>query len=357
MATDYTTLRNDALANFEQLLNLWKIEYQKVGDYEYDFKNPTREDRNFGACRFNILKNIGSDFALRTFNEDDFKILGASFDKNDFAPMSTENQERQAGFDIIGLVQRINRLPSYREAAELLRKHIILLRSKGDLQDSTEATKEREDTIARRNLFMIKRVTQVWGYCKSVRGSIAENYLYNRAIENTADEPNMRFHPRIKNKELDKMMPALVFKVAKSPQDEITALHRIYLTMDGAYKADLVNNKMAYGPIKGCGIWFGAPGPKLYIAEGPENALSLREAGCDFVVSTVYSTNFSNLTIPNIVEFIVMAIDNDPAGIANATKAAREYSVEQKVPCKVIKPKPGEDWNSALMKDKGRTNA
>ena len=45
----YDQLREKALANFELLLNHWGIEFQLIGEHEYDFLNPTRQDDNFGA--------------------------------------------------------------------------------------------------------------------------------------------------------------------------------------------------------------------------------------------------------------------------------------------------------------------
>lgn len=356
MAIDYKSLRVQALANFEPLLNLWNIDWKKISDYEYDFKNPTRNDQNFGACRFNILKNIGSDFALPTFTEADYAILGAGFNKNDFSHQTIDYREQSTGFDIIGLVQRFNKLDTYREAAELLRKQLIILNNKGELGNTNEAIKAREDTLARQRLFKIKKSSTVWGYCVPVKGTVGENYLTARCIEDTIDEPNMRFHHKVKNKELDKFLPAILFKVTTSPETELVALHRIYLTKDGHKKAELENPKMVLGSFKGAGIWFGKPGPKLYVAEGPENALSLRQVGCEFVVSTISASNFGNLVIPEYVEIVILARDNDTAGHDNAVKAARSYVVDQKKVAKILAPRKGEDWNSALIKDRGASN-
>lgn len=354
MATDYTALRNEALANFEPLLNLLQIDWKKVGEYEYDFKNPTRDDQNFGACRFNVLKNIGSDFAAPEVHSEDYLILGPSFNKEDFAPISSDLGEIKSGFDVIGLIQRLSKLSSYREGAERLKKYLLILNSRGELGETNEIIKQREQELAKKRLFLIKKATQVWSYCGPIRGSRAEKYFYNRAIENTIDEPNVKFHPKVKSKELEKYFPAVILKVAKSPEDGLSALHRIYLDEDGSKKAPLEDAKRALGPIKGSGIWLGKPGPKLYVAEGPENALSLREMGAEFVVSAVFGNNIASLTIPDYVELVILAGDNDRPGKANVTKAAKAFTVEQKKICKIIFPPANEDWNSALMREKGR---
>lgn len=354
MAKDYTALRNEALANFEPLLNLWKIDWKKVGDYEYDFKNPTRNDQNFGACRFNVLKNIGSDFAAPEVHSEDYLVLGPTFSKEDFAPISSDLQEIKSGFDVIGLVQRLNKLPSYREAADLLKKYLLILNSRGELGETNEVIKKREEELAKQRLFLIKKASQVWSYCTPIKGSIGEKYFYNRAIENTVGEPNVKFHPKVKSKELEKYLPAIILKVATAPDQELIALHRIYLDETGAKKAPLNDAKRALGPVKGSGIWLGKPGPKLYVAEGPENALSLREMGAEFVVSSVFGNNMASIAIPDYVELIILAGDNDGPGKKNVARAAKTFAGEQKKICKVIFPPKNEDWNSALIREKGR---
>lgn len=355
MAKDYTALRNEALANFEPLLNLLNIDWKKVGEYEYDFKNPTRNDRNFGACRFNVLKNTGSDFAAPEIHSEDYLVLGPTFSKEDFAPISAEGHEAgKSGFDVIGLIQRLNKLSSYREAADLLKRYLLILNSRGELGETNEVIKRREEELAKKRLYLIKKASQVWSYCRPIKGTIGEKYFYNRAIENTIEEPNVLFHPKVKSKELNKFLPCIILKVATAPDQELTALHRIYLDETGAKKAPLEDPKRALGPVKGSGVWLGKPGPKLYVAEGPENALSLREMGAEFVVSAVFGNNMASIAIPDYVEIIILAGDNDGPGKKNVARAAKAFAVEQRKVCKVIFPPNQDDWNSALMREKGR---
>lgn len=353
---DYRNLRSQALANFESLLNLYQIEWQKLSEYEYDLKNPNRNDKNFGSCRFNVLKNIGSDFALPEFTQTDYSFLGSNFSKEDYAPITADKQELRSGYDIIGLVQRIYLLSSYGEAADLLTKHLVMVANKEGLKDAELAERLRNEKLTAHRLFMINRGIQVWDLCQTVRGTIGENYLKNRCIDQAVFEDNIKFHPKVKNKEKGIYLPCLIFKVSVEPNGPLIALHRIYLDPTGHRKADVTDPKMSMGSIKGGGIWLGKPGPKLYIAEGPENALSLRHSDCEFVVSTMSASNFGNLTIPDYVEYLVLAPDADEAGKKATEKAANNYFFNQKKIFKTINPKAGEDWNSLLMQIKGAKN-
>ncbi len=325
------------------------VEWRRISDYEYDFKNPNRDDKNFGSCRFNVLKNIGKDFAMSTPPKDEFKqFFAEGFDESDFASISSDNTELKTSFDVIGLVQRIKGYATYAEAATYLKKLLSALHGKGMLTDSAVATQEREDRNNKRKLSTIKQVSRTWDMCRPLPGSLGENYLISRCIPDAIKEPAIKFHPAIKNKESGKFLPALVFKASMNPTGPVTAIHRIYLTLDGKRKAELENPKMALGELKGSGIWFGTPGPKLYIAEGPENALSLIQTGALFVVSAISSGNMGNLIIPQGVEMVVLAGDNDQAGKLATKKAIYNY-VKQGHVCKAMYPLAGYDWNSRLM--------
>ncbi len=91
----------------------------------------------------------------------------------------------------------------------------------------------------------------------------------------------------------------------------------------------------------------------LCIVEGPENALSIRTIGYDFVVSTINAGNFSNIAIPPYVKKVILFPDGDEAGRHAAQKAIEAY---KKVidDVKIIFPpkhptNPKWDWNDVLM--------
>lgn len=350
---NYTALKEKALINILFLFEFWELEYRKISDVEYDFINPTRDDRNFGACRFNIQKGLGADFTGVNFTNSDFQSFGMGFSKEDFAS-TVQGKTVTFGFDVIGLVQRLYSCSSYTEAAKLLTKQLSDLSKIVQLQKPTlEAALKRQqeqEEIAKKKLITANRV---WKICIPIKDTIGEKYLLSRSII-LKEIPNViRYHPKIMNRELKRPIPAILFKVQSEPNGDLKAIHRIYIKEDGSGKADLECPKMALGAIKDSGIWFGKPGPKLCIVEGPENALSILSLGYEFVVSTIDSANFCNISIPEYVEEILLLPDGDRAGKIAAEKAAHRY----KEFCKKIKivfppqykDKPKWDWNDELV--------
>src|SRR5687767_8345296 len=287
-------LKERALVHFELLLGLWNIQFQLIGDAEYDFLSPTRtNDKSFGACRFNVRKGIGADFAGISYSKAQFEQVGLGFSKEDFAGFSAYG-ESNPNFDIIGLCQRIHNIDTYSQAAKRLREDCDKIDGgKVDISLIAEQAAARYEQARLKKEQMRQVAERIWKYCQDVKGSIGENYFKSRCIQLNSPEPNMKFHPRVYNSELKIHIPAVVFRVTRDPDSELEAVHRIFLAADGSRKARLEENKKAIGSIVGKGIWFGTPGEKLHVCEGPEEALSWRFGGYKpFVVSTVYATNF-----------------------------------------------------------------
>jgi len=353
----YEHLREHALANFETLLNYWKVEYRPINANEYDLIAKWRDDGDFGAVRFNTFKNRGSDFAGISIASLNPTMLGDGFDKSDFAGF-TASTNTNAGFDIIGLCQRVYNCSDYRTAAERLVLDLQALSKDKTLAiPSAEAAKQRAEIIAQQNDERIKYARKIWKFCKNIKieGTQADAYLTSRGMPQIYQrERVIRFHPRVMNSELKQALPTLLFRVSHTPDSELVALHRIYLSKDGMSKAAVVNPKMALASIKGAAIWFGNPCNKLCIAEGPENALTIRELGAQFVASTINATNFGNLKIPEYVEHIELYPDPDDAGRINCQKAVAAYhgqgkTVVVKYPPQIRIEDKLLDWNDILQ--------
>ena len=322
--TEINLLKEDALANIERLFTLWGLQFTKVNDCEYDFLNPTRIDKHFGAVRFNMKKGIGADFANVAFDQADFNLVGKGFDRADFG--FSEKKAISYGFDIIGLCQRIHKLSTYREASKRLRSDISALDKqskviRADL-DAHIKRQERSELEVAQRIDYGKRLLE---YCRPYKGTLGETYLKARGIDIKEDMPTIRFHGNLKNSETKLYYPALVFPIQHEPGGEVRGIHRVYLDHSGLRKAALGDAKVALGEVKGNGLWFGDPGDTLYIVEGPENALSLYVSGAKFVVSTINASNFPSLKIPKCVKRIYICPDPDDAGIKACQKAKRAY--------------------------------
>lgn len=356
MAMKLDMLREKALANLELLFDHWKLEYTKVDDDEYDFINPTRNDNNFGACRFNKRKGLGADFTGASFSELDFKQIGIGFDRSDFGT-DTKAGQTSFGFDIIGLTQRIFNCATYRDAANLLSEHLTNLSKTTELvkADITSAIK-RQFEADERNKKIVEIAKKTWNVCLPVEGTIGEKYLHSRSIRLNRYPTSIRYRSKIYNAETKGVLPAILFKVSLGLNTPLEAIHRVYIKEDGSGKANLHTPKAALGKIKGLGIWFGEENSTLYICEGPENALSILSLGFKFVVSTIDSANFPNLTIPTMVKQIVLMPDGDEAGVTASKKAIKAYeNIELKInfpPKKEDNPKW--DWNDQIKEQLSR---
>jgi len=324
----YDQLREKALANFESLLDLWGIEYKKITEVEYDFINPTRYDKNYGACRFNINKGRGADFASVTISESDCNNIGNGFTKEDFVGY-VNGTAQKAGFDIIGLTQRIRHTNTYQDAAGWLSRDLQAIKDNGSLIVPAKDAAERRRKDQRQQQQKIVELSQrLWHAAKEIKNTKAEVYFNSRELH--PQEKTIRIINYLRHKGTDKRYPTVIFKVQEALDGPIVAIHRIFLKEDGNGKADVPEPKMALGRIKGAGIWFGTPSDTLYVAEGPENALYIREVGIKFVVSTVYSTNYHNLVIPSYTKTVVLVPDEDGAGLNACKLAIKEYTKQGK---------------------------
>jgi len=317
-------LREVALANFEILLDYWGISFRRVLANEYDILATWRQDTNFGSVRFNTEKGRGADFAATGLTDKDYANLGPGFDKGDFAGFSNGQQSR-SGFDIIGLCQRVRNKNTPLEAQKQLENDIREISTNTNIQfASAEAAERRRRDIKEKEKKLKIYARDLWESCKyhPIRGSVGELYLTNRGI---GLDDNVRFHPGIYHTPTKTTYPALIFKVQIQPDGPLIAVHRIFIDNFGN-KADVPTPKMALAPVKGGGIWFGKEHPYLAITEGPENALSLIQCGYPFVVSTIYGTNFHNITIPKYVRRLYLVPDIDRAGLEALERAENMYN-------------------------------
>lgn len=332
MSTKYDLLKERALLNFELLLIKWNLNYAKVGRCEFDFLSPTRSgDTNFGACRFNTDKGIGADFAVSNYTNRQITGLGIGFNASDFAGYSGYGQSKP-GFDVIGLAQRVYNSCNYKEAAERLKQDLDEIDGgKVNKLQLLEQSIKREAEIEARRSKSLLSAAQAWKYCVNINGTLGEVYLKSRGIHGPYNETNVKFCHSIYNTELGKYCPAIVLKISKTRESQLSGVHRIYLSDDGATKAKVSEPKKAIGSVQGNGIWFGEPDTNLFVCEGPENALDLRyHKGLKFVVSTISSSNLHSLFIPSTTKLVIIVPDPDPAGLTAATKAHVEYSRQGK---------------------------
>tara|TARA_R110000868_G_scaffold266583_1_gene525828 strand:+ start:42558 stop:46475 length:3918 start_codon:yes stop_codon:yes gene_type:complete len=191
-----------------------------------------------------------------------------------------------------------------------------------------------------------------------IQGTVAERYLQSHRHIDISPGTQYRYHPGLYESQTKQKLPALI-AVARSNKGEIQAVQAIYLDATTGNKADVSINKRTFGRMRfGASVSAGNPkSPHIYIAEGPETALSILSAKPDAHVAAVLSvSNFSKIALPDHVTTITLCLDNDGVDApANKTvnKAAallieKGYTVNTTMPDKIKS-----DFND-LLKAEGK---
>ncbi len=179
----------------------------------------------------------------------------------------------------------------------------------------------------------VRQAKRLFCKCQPFRGTLAETYLTHRGID-PAIANGLLFHPACfcngARPGQSGAWPALVAPVTDA-NDNLTGVHRIYLDPLCAHgkdfgKAPIADPKRSLGRIRGQAVRFGLPSPIIVVAEGIENALSIRTAFPDMTVHAALSAGnlMAYVPLPSTRRLIV-ALDNDDAGLrADAALAERQ---------------------------------
>jgi len=114
------------------------------------------------------------------------------------------------------------------------------------------------------------------------------------------------------------------------------------------------NAKYSFGPIKGATLNLGKQSGDLYIAEGPETALSIFAAKPNADVRAAFSAeNIKNTVIPLSAAAVVICADNDGPGAPSEKAIAKavESIKGQRLSVSVVMPaEKGQDFNDLLKR-------
>ncbi len=155
-----------------------------------------------------------------------------------------------------------------------------------------------------------------------IKGTLAEAYLLNRGI-NPLVAPGLRFlsHGYCRPETLGARSnwPTLI-AATTDPHGTLTGIHRLFLDPDGwtdyrLGKAPLLQPKRSLGHIQSHAVRFGEPAALVVVAEGLENALSLRTAFPGLTVHAALSAGNLMVYAPlPSTRRLLIALDNDDAG-------------------------------------------
>lgn len=139
----------------------------------------------------------------------------------------------------------------------------------------------------------------------------------------------------------------------KSP---IIAVHRTYLSKDGASKASVDKARKIFKKYKGAAIRLTSPPEQrgdlkhLCLAEGIETAMGCLFSGADLdgVWAAGFLENLCAIVVPPSVELITIALDNDskdPGHVTRVLNNARTFYGAQNITIKIANPPKGMDMD------------
>lgn len=203
-------------------------------------------------------------------------------------------------------------------------------------QDDNKPQQHRDLTPRKRNIFVPVRQPEqhhglsswgrdLWKSCQPL-GGVAIQYLKARHCQIPPLNGDLRWHPSLKHPSGYKG-PALVALITDSETNKPLSLHQTWITATGKADVDrprrlLGNHSIANGCIR---LW---PDDEvnalLGIAEGIETALSLAWAPMP-VWSVIDAGHMSKFPVLDGIRTLVIAQDQDPAGIAAAMTCAARW--------------------------------
>jgi len=163
-----------------------------------------------------------------------------------------------------------------------------------------------------------------------IEGTLGDAYLAGRGIDPRV-AAGLRFHPKCYSRpdtlDARASWPALIAPVTDA-LGCLKGIHRIYLDPHGSTdanlgKAPLLEPKKSLGRIHGHAVRFGPPAAFVIVAEGIENALSVRTAFPDFTVHAALNAGNLAAYIPlPLTTQLAIALDDDEPGWTGAQRLA-----------------------------------
>ena len=187
-----------------------------------------------------------------------------------------------------------------------------------------------------------------WHEARSIKGTPAELYLASRGIFGAMPQ-TVRFGrvPLWRNKKTGasgRPAPALMLG-AQDRSGKIVGVQHVFLTENGK-KADMANPKLSLGQVRGCAVRLAPPARRIILIEGPEDGLTMRMRFPEIPVWITLGTgSMPHVGLPDAVEHVTLAGDNNAAGRAAVEKSTVEYMAQGRTVDAIFPGEQFEDWN------------
>jgi putative DNA primase/helicase len=186
----------------------------------------------------------------------------------------------------------------------------------------------------------------IWRASQAAKGTLAETYLRSRGLH-VLPSHAIRFHAGLKHPS-GGIWPAMVALVTRGADDAPLAIHRTFLTRNGAGKAPVEPQKMMLGPCRGGAVRLAASGDVLMVAEGIESALSAMQANGKPAWAALSTSGLRALDLPSSVRDVIVLADGDDPGEAAAQECAWRWKRDGRC-VRIARPPQGKDFNDLLV--------
>jgi DNA primase len=190
---------------------------------------------------------------------------------------------------------------------------------------------------------------RIWEETKPLAGSPAQAYLRHRGI--TIGTPTLGCHRGLAPSEIPQLeFPAMAAEIL-TLDGTFRGVQVTYLANDGSGKVPAfldVPPRKIFGHLAGGAVRLAPAAETLVLAEGIETGLSIMQAAGIPVWATLGAGAMKAVELPTIVKEVVIAADNDPAGIA-AAECARQRFIREGRRVRVVLPPVGNDFNQMVL--------
>lgn len=190
----------------------------------------------------------------------------------------------------------------------------------------------------------VARARRLWEESRPLRHTVATAYLRRRAIPaGLWDSPALRFHPSMTSLDDRIRRPAFVAGITGA-DGALQGVQVTLLTAHGTAKAAVPTPRRVIGKLMGGVVRLAEVRDELAIGEGVETLLSASEMFGVPAWAALSADNLARIVISKPLRRIIIAADNDDAGI-RAADALRGRMTHSTIVEMEVAPPGFNDWN------------
>jgi len=190
----------------------------------------------------------------------------------------------------------------------------------------------------------VARARRIWDESGSLKHSAAEAYLRRRAVPaGLWENPALRFHPSMTSLDDRAKRPALVAAITDA-QGALQGVQLTLLSVHGTTKAAVPTPRRVIGKLMGGIVRLSDPQDELVIGEGVETMLTASDVFGVPAWAALSADNLSRVVITHTLRRLIIAADNDDAGMRAAQSLRAGMTNSTMVEIEAAPP-DFNDWN------------